>query len=70
MMNVFVFKTSVKEQDLIRLNPILNHLLSGKKWNFDLTDCDRILRIESQKDISTSVCACLNELGFVCLELT
>jgi hypothetical protein len=44
---VLVFKTTVDTQGEARkLKPHLDELLMPVKWNFDLSDCDRILRVE------------------------
>ena len=46
---VLVFKTTVKNKTQVKkVAPLLNGLLSPcAKWNFDLSDCDKVLRIES-----------------------
>lgn len=68
---VLVFKTSISKQGHIKLvKPYLNHLIAEKgHWNFDLEDCDNILRVESQTIKSGTVCAILNNHGFLCEEL-
>ena len=66
-----VFKTSVKNKKHIRqLSPFLNDLLQQSKWNFDLHDCDKILRIDSAIEILQPVAKLLQEKGFECIELT
>jgi hypothetical protein len=68
---IYVFKTSVKNKKHIRqLSPFLNGLLQQSKWNFDLEDCDKILRIDSLKEISETVTQLLQHNGFDCEELT
>lgn len=68
---VYVFKTSVKaEEDIRELKPRLNDLFKQAQWNFDLEDCDKILRIDSQAEIVQSVIRLLKSLGFECEELT
>lgn len=48
---IYVFKTSVKKKSEVRkLKPALSSILPAEKWNFDLDDCDRILRIDSDKE--------------------
>ncbi|WP_435353142.1 hypothetical protein [Emticicia sp. SJ17W-69] len=44
-----MFKTTVKNKTQVKkVAPLLNGLLSPcAKWNFDLSDCDKVLRIES-----------------------
>ena len=47
-MVVLVFKTNVKtKREIAELRPNLNFLLHDCRWNFDLTDCDNVLRIET-----------------------
>jgi hypothetical protein len=68
---ISVFKTSVKtERDISNLKPCLNELLPQAKWNFDLEDCDKIFRIDGQREISESVIKLLQNNGFACEELT
>jgi len=67
---VYVFKTSVKRKKSVRrISSVLDELLPGAKWNFDLEDCDRILRVESKTDMTAAVIKALNGLGFDCQEL-
>jgi hypothetical protein len=67
---IYVFKTSVKsEKDIRQLESYLNQIIPQIKWNFDLEDCDKILRIESKKNISTMVINFLSSKGYHCKEL-
>ncbi len=68
---VLVFRTSVTEQKEIELlKPFLNQLTGGHLyWNFDLEDCDHILRIESGFLSAREVIQMLQEMDFVCEEL-
>ncbi len=68
-MNVYIFKTSLKKQNIKTIKPILDKAFPNVKWNIDFDDFDNILRIESEKNISISVCTCLTNIGFECLEL-
>lgn len=68
-MNIYVFKTSVKPRDIRTVNKILRSLIPNCKWNYDLEDCDNILRIESRKDIAELVCFHMRIDGFYCEEL-
>jgi hypothetical protein len=69
-MNVFVYKTSVETMEHVKcLSPKLNALAGQGSWNFDLTDCDRILRIVC-KDIKVNEAVLLlRNFGFSCSEL-
>jgi len=64
---VEVFKTNV--EDPIHAKTLI-HLLSeqfpGSRVNFDLQDCDRILRIEGQGFIVEKVVSLVGEKGFYC----
>tara|TARA_B100001146_G_C16061966_1_gene382534 strand:+ start:239 stop:463 length:225 start_codon:yes stop_codon:yes gene_type:complete len=71
MKKVLVFKTSVYlEKEINKLRPVLNALtVNADIWNFDLEDCDNILRIETRNLEANSVCNTLNAQGFYCEEL-
>ncbi|GAO42750.1 hypothetical protein [Flavihumibacter petaseus] len=67
---IYIFKTSVRTKNQVKqLRPAINQLLPGEKWNFDLQDCDRILRIDSDEDIVTEITGLLQDHLFVCEEL-
>lgn len=66
---VFVFKTTVTNiKEILELSDFLNQF-KYSKWNFDLEDCDNILRIESKSNIAEEVIIGLNTKGFMCTEL-
>jgi hypothetical protein len=70
MNKILVFKTSVcKQTDISKLKVQLDNIIKNGKWNFDLEDCDKILRIESNSDNDSSVICLLNTNGFDCIEL-
>lgn len=64
---IYIFKTSVSTKlELESATVRLNELLITAKWNFDLEDCDNILRIDSETDIRK----CILQNGvFDCIEL-
>lgn len=67
---IYVFKTTVKtRKEVVKLSSFLNELILDSKWNFDLKDCDRILRIDSLKEISIDTKNLLRTHGFECDEL-
>ena len=67
---IFVFKTSVRTKTQIKkLKPHIDITLPKAKWNFDLQDCDKILRIESEEDIVSSVTHLLKTHDHICEEL-
>ena len=67
---VFVFKTSIRnKQEVQQITPTLNSVLKNGKWNFDLNDCDNILRVVATKDVTNNVITALLLQGFICEEL-
>lgn len=67
---VHVFRTSVNNNlEIKRVQPLLNGLLGeGEKWNFDLEDRDKILRVEGYTD-AESIMHRIRLAGFTCDEL-
>jgi hypothetical protein len=66
---ISVYKTSLSENDLIDLKPILDNFDKVSRWTTDLEDCDNILRIESQFSIEKEVISTLQTLNIECTEL-
>jgi hypothetical protein len=67
---IYVFKTSVKTKIQARkLKPHIAGILPQAKWNFDLEDCDKILRIDSEENIVLKIIDLLNIHKFYCEEL-
>ena len=72
-MDVLIFKTSVaSKQEVSRVHPLLTSLAEIKQYNFDLEDCDRILRIKciNGKVSSSCLIELLKNLGFYAEVLT
>ena len=71
MKTVLVFKTSVtKKREIKKLKSLLNQLIGHNGyWNFDLEDCDNILRVETQKIQAVTISSALHVHGFYCEEL-
>lgn len=71
MKTVLVFRTSVDTpQQARKLKPVLDNLMhTREKWNFDLEDCDRILRVEAFTLQAGVIIEKLNREGFFCAEL-
>ena len=67
---IFVFKTSVKTKiEIKKLRPHIDQVLPNAKWNFDLEDIDKILRIDSEEDIVLKITELLNNHSYSCEEL-
>ena len=67
---IFVFKTSVKTKIQIKkLKPHIDKILPNAKWNFDLKDIDKVLRIDSEENIVLIIIDLLNIHSYSCEEL-
>ncbi|MDE3253007.1 MAG: hypothetical protein KGO92_09370 [Bacteroidota bacterium] len=67
---VQVFCTTVKSrEDVIKIKPFLDKQLTPASWNFDLSDCDHILRVVASEDLSQKVISVLQQYGYSCREL-
>ncbi|MBO9682218.1 MAG: hypothetical protein J7502_06035 [Flavisolibacter sp.] len=62
-----VFKTNVESANDASniVNMLLGHF-PGSKINFDLQDCDKILRVEGKDFSSDKIIVLLKENGFHC----
>lgn len=66
-----VFKTNVADkQQAISLIDLLEKHFPGNMVNFDLHDCDRILRIDGSDYTPDKIMNLLNTAGFQCEILT
>nr|WP_294779952.1 hypothetical protein [uncultured Flavobacterium sp.] len=64
---IYVFKTSVDSQSKFESASILlDQLLPQSQWNFDLEDCDNILRVDSELNVAALL---QNNTIFDCIEL-
>ena len=63
---VEVFKTNVAMPDAARLLDILLQRMPQYKINFDLEDCDRILRVEGNNIMPERIIAVLGANGYQC----
>ncbi|HEY0670130.1 MAG TPA: methyltransferase type 11 [Sphingobacteriaceae bacterium] len=66
-MQVEVFRTNVNlSKDASKIVKALNSRYPDSKINFDLDDCDKILRIEADQDSISCVSEIVAEHGFEC----
>lgn len=62
-----VFKTNVKEvHDATNIVQLLLQYFPGSRINFDLQDCDKILRVEGKNFSTDKIMLLLKEKGFHC----
>jgi short-subunit dehydrogenase len=70
-MEVLVFKTNIKYKK--QVNAIQQHIAEHPgiiRWNVDLKDVDKILRIETTEPCSEKIELLINKAGYTCVELT
>lgn len=69
---VEIYKTNVK--DALEAQLVLSHIhkkIPGCKANFDLEDCDSILRTETKEYLETNkIITLLEQLGYYCAVLS
>ncbi|CAM3706015.1 hypothetical protein FLCH110379_19720 [Flavobacterium chungbukense] len=64
---IYVFKTSVDSHAKFEsASALLDQLLPESQWNFDLEDCDNILRVDSELNVAELL---QNNAIFDCIEL-
>ncbi len=69
-MEVLVFKTNVQaEEQVSKIKPVLSGVKLISDWNFDLDDCDRILRVVVSGLHPRFIESLLEMCGFYCREL-
>jgi hypothetical protein len=69
-MDILVFVTNVADKMAVKkVKPLLTAIPAIADWNFDLEDCDRILRIVANDLSPRKVESLLQTAGFACYEL-
>lgn len=67
---IFVFKTSVNtEVEAKKLGQHLDKIQPHLKWNFDLEDRDKILRVDGSEDIVFTIIDLLKFHNYNCEEV-
>ena len=67
---IFVFKTSVKTKlQAKKLKLHIDTILPNAKWNFDLEDIDKILRVDSEENVVLKIIDLQNIHNYSCEEL-
>ena len=69
-MEVLILKTNIRYKKQVKaVAPLLDGQNSISRWNIDLNDIDKVLRIESNNMELTKVVQLIQEAGFHCEEL-
>ncbi len=67
---ILVFKTNIlSRKEVKRLGPVLHKLAGVCRWNVDLMDIDKVLRIETEELQAQEIIDVLTEAGYFCEEL-
>jgi hypothetical protein len=68
--NIFIFKTNLQtEFDRLRIKSVLDASQKVLKWNIDMDDADRVLRIVSDSLRPEQIISLMDYVGFECTEL-
>jgi hypothetical protein len=69
-MQIIIFKTNIATAYQVgQVHPLLTSLKHIKQYNFDLEDCDHILRVVSNGVQPETVCEVIEKAGFNCEEM-
>lgn len=69
-MDILIFKTNLLNTAMVdRAKPLLQNISGIQRWNVDIQDCDKILRIESNSLSARQVENILQNAGYYCEEL-
>ena len=69
-MEVLVFKTNIRyKKEVQTIHPHINTHPGIIKWNVDLKDCDKVLRVVSKNVPPVMIESIMQQLGYVCEEL-
>ncbi|MDF2432312.1 MAG: hypothetical protein JWP44_1943 [Mucilaginibacter sp.] len=69
-MDVLIFVTSIEKPEQVdEVKPLLTAVPAIKQWNFDLDDCDNILRIEASNISPRYIESLIQTAGYNCQEL-
>jgi hypothetical protein len=68
--NILIFKTNIQtEFDKLRIKNVLDASHKVLKWNIDMDDVDRVLRVVSDSLTPEQIIFVLDYVGFECAEL-
>ena len=68
--NIYIFRTNIQtEFDKMRIKNVLDASQKVLKWNIDMDDTDRVLRIVSDSLRPEQIISLLDYVGFECTEL-
>ncbi|SEK78048.1 hypothetical protein [Parapedobacter koreensis] len=70
MQHILIFKTSVATgKDVSAISPVMDKLLGKGNWTVDLDDCDKVLRVCTNRNATEDIVAALAFMDFTCVVL-
>lgn len=67
MKSILLFITNIRHyHDRMNVAPVLNELVGEDCWFVDLSDTDKVLRVEADADKEPFIIVALEKLGFCC----
>jgi len=64
---ITIMYTNITEEwELLVVSNCLSAFTEINEWTIDFADCDKVLRISSQKQIDVPVSNALSEIGLMC----
>lgn len=68
--DILIFKTNIRDEyDVEKIASLMLEDPRIKRWNIDLQDIDKVLRIEAQQVQEQEIIASLRKAGYRCEEL-
>ena len=68
--SLYIFKTNINTMDQLRkADHVLSNRTEIQKWNVDIDDCDKVLRVETSQLLIESVIGILKPHAIYCEEL-
>jgi hypothetical protein len=68
--DILVFKTNIRyKKDMVKIAPIFNGHPDIIRWNIDMTDIDKVARIESVNLAPADIIQAIHKAGYYCEEL-
>jgi len=69
-MEILVFKTNVRyKKNVEQVRYLFDNCRGIRKWNIDLQDTDKVLRVEAEKISAAEIQDIMRYAGFDCEEL-
>ena len=69
-MNIHIFKTNITNiNHVLNLSRYIANIDGIRKWNIDLQDCDKVLRVEALNLSPYYISTVVQMAGYYCVEM-